>query len=128
MPLGKILKYALYLVAAGITGYLVYVILVERKGREVGQSVSGFMTNVGEGTAAFGYGVGYGIQSFMTQTAAGIRSWASLVTDMLNWFKSFAGGGQTVAYVPSGAASVHHQALYPTTFNIRTIQALREGR
>ena len=126
MALRNILKYALYAVGAGLVAWIGYTVFVERKGRELGQSVSGFLTNVGEGTAGFGLGVGYGIQSFMTQTAAGIRSWASLVTDMLNWFKSFA-GGQTVAYVP-GAPSVHHQALYPTTFNFRTIQALREGR
>jgi len=127
MPISKVLKYALYLVAAGISGYLIYVILVERKGQEVGQSVSGFLTNIGEGTANVGWGVGSGISGFMTQTAMGIRSWTSLVTDMLNWFKSFAGLSGGVAYVP-GAPSVHHQALYPTTFNFRTIQALREGR
>jgi hypothetical protein len=127
MAISKWLKYALYLVAAGISGYLVYTIIVERKGREVGQSISGFLGNVGEGTATFGYGAGFGISSFMTQTAAGVRSWASLLTDMMNWFKSFAGLSGGVAYVP-GAPSVHHQALYPTTFNFRTIQALREGR
>jgi len=126
MALRDLLKYALLATGIGLVAYIGYTVFVERKGRELGQSVSGFLTNVGEGTAGFGLGVGYGIQSFMTQTAAGIRSWASLVTDMLNWFKSFA-GGQTVAYVP-GAPSVHHQALYPTTFNFRTIQALREGR
>jgi len=127
MALRDTLKYALYAIGAGLVAWIGYTVIVERKGRELGQSVSGFISNVGEGIAVAGYGTGYGIQSFMTQTAAGIRSWASLVTDMLNFFKQFASPG-AVAYVPPGAPSIHHQSLYKTTYNFRTIQALREGR
>jgi len=133
MPLKDFLKYALYGVAAALAAYIGYVVLVERKGKELGQSVSGFLGNIGEGVHQVGYGTGAGIYSFMALTAAGIRSWTSMVTDMLDWFRRFAGGGTatsgTVAYVPPGTAtSVYHQALYPTTFNFRTIQAIREGR
>lgn len=101
-------------------GFVIFgALLLQGKGKTIGESISSGLTGVGTGTGAFLGNIGEGFGVFGTGVGGGFTAITSALGGAFRGVFDF--GKSLIPF------SSLHQRNMQTTYNMRTVQLLREG-